>query len=69
MRVYKEPVELNFWASRVTVSRTREGRWCIKRDQHYTELPASAFDSWDHAQWTGNAWANEEYEASRQVTE
>lgn len=62
MRVYKEEVKLNPWASRVTVSRTRNGRWIITRGSSGSELPADTFENWDHAEWTGNAWANEEYE-------
>jgi len=43
------------------VSRTKIGRWVIDRQLAKTELPANTFTCWEHAEWTGNAWANEEH--------
>lgn len=62
MKIYTTPVERSVWAKNVTVSRTRNGRWIIDRVNHMSILPANTFSSWDHAEWTGNAWANEELE-------
>lgn len=61
MKVYKQPVKAHPWADQVRVSRTQEGRWFIVRGSNWTELPAYSFENWDHALWTGIAWANEEY--------
>lgn len=60
MKVYTTEVKRSVWAKKVTVSRTREGRWIIDREGRQTILPSWQFKSWDHAEWTGNAWANEE---------
>jgi hypothetical protein len=60
MKVYTEQVKRSPWASHVRVSRTREGRWVLDRVQHLTECPANTFSCWEHAEWTANAWANEE---------
>ena len=61
MKVYTSEVKRIPWAAQVNVSRTQNGRWIIDRVQHKTELPANDFTCWEHAEWTGNAWANEEY--------
>ena len=61
MIVYKTEVKRNPWACEVTVSRTKTGRWVIDRQMAKTELPANTFTCWEHAEWTGNAWANEEH--------
>lgn len=60
MKIYTTEVKRNPWAQPVIVSRTRNGRWIIDRIKHQTHLPADTFECWDHAEWTGNAWANEE---------
>jgi len=64
MKVYTSEVKRSPWANEVTVSRTQDGRWVIDRVDAKTVLPASTFESWQHAEWTGNAWANKEYEDS-----
>lgn len=64
MKVYTSEVKRNPWAQQVRVSRTRNGRWVIDRGNHLSELPANEFSCWEHAEWTGNAWANEEYKQS-----
>lgn len=64
MKVYTTQVSRNPWAQEVTVSRTKNGRWIIDRVTSKTILPANTFTCWDHAEWTGNAWANEEFEKS-----
>jgi hypothetical protein len=61
MKVYKSEVKRNPWAQTVRVSRTKNGRWVIDRNNALSELPANTFSCWEHAEWTGNAWANEEY--------
>ena len=61
MKVYTTEVKRNPWAQTVRVSRTKNGRWVIDRNGRLSELPANTFSSWDHAEWTGNAWANKEY--------
>ena len=61
MKVYKSEVKRNPWAQTVRVSRTKNGRWVIDRNNALSELPANIFTCWEHAEWTGNAWANEEY--------
>jgi hypothetical protein len=60
MKVYTSEVKRSPWAKPVTVSRTRNGRWIIDRVIAKTELPANTFSCWEHAEWTGNAWANTE---------
>jgi len=62
MKVYTSEVKRSPWAQQVRVSRTRNGRWVIDRNGKLSELPANTFTCWEHAEWTGNAWANEEYE-------
>jgi hypothetical protein len=62
MKVYRYEVKRNPWASEVTVSRTRNGRWIIQSQFGGMELPANTFTSWDYAEWTANNWVNEEYE-------
>jgi hypothetical protein len=69
MRIHTSEVERNVWAQRVRVSRMKNGRWVIDRGNCSTELPANTFTCWEHAEWTGNAWANEEYEQSLAETE
>lgn len=64
MRVYKEEVKRHPWANEVTVSRTKNGRWIITHGSNGTEVPAATFNSWEEAEWTGNAWANEAYQNS-----
>ena len=61
MKVYKQPVKPHPWADQVKVSRDQAGRWMIVRGSNWTDLHSCYFDSWDHALWTGIAWANEEY--------
>jgi hypothetical protein len=60
MIVHTTKVKRNPWAQRVMVSRTQTGRWVIDRVTSQTVLPANTFSCWEHAEWTGNAWANEE---------
>jgi hypothetical protein len=60
MKIYTTEVKRSPWAQPVIVSRTQNGRWIIDRTTHQTHLPANTFQSWEHAQWTGNAMANEE---------
>lgn len=62
MKVYTSEVKRSPWAKEVTVSRTQNGRWIIDRVTAKTILPADAFTCWQHAEWTGNAWANQELE-------
>lgn len=62
MKVYTSEVKRSPWAKEVTVSRTQHGRWIIDRVTAKTTLPADAFSCWQHAEWTGNAWANQELE-------
>lgn len=69
MKTYTSPVRRSPWAQRVTVSRTRDGRWLIDRVTHQSILPASTFSNWDHAEWTGNAWANEELQQELEAAE
>ncbi len=65
MKIYTSEVKRSPWAKSVTVSRTRDGRWIIDRGySSITIVPAKTFSDWDHAEWTGNAWANEELERS-----
>ena len=64
MKVYTSEVKRSPWAQQVTVSRTMDGRWVINRGCARSELPAKTFSCWAHAEWTGNAWANEELEQS-----
>lgn len=64
MKVYKEEVKRHPWAHEVHVSRTRIGRWVVRYGSNCSEVPAHVFSSWDEAEWTGNAWANQEYENS-----
>lgn len=61
MKVYTSEVKRYPWAQTVRVSRTKNGRWVIDRNNALSELPANTFSCWEHAEWTGNAWANEEY--------
>ena len=63
MKIYTTEVKRSPWAQNVIVSRTQNGRWVIDRETHKSYLPANTFKSWDEAQWTGNAWANQELEA------
>lgn len=64
MKIYTSEVKRSPWAHPVRVSRTQNGRWVINRGPRGSELPASTFSCWEHAEWTGNAWANEELEQS-----
>jgi hypothetical protein len=64
MKVYTSEIKRSPWAQQVTVSRTMNGRWVINRGSARSELPASTFNCWAHAEWTANAWANEEYKQS-----
>lgn len=68
MRVYKQEVKRNPWAEDVTVSRTRSGRWVIKLDTRGMEVPAKTFSNWDEAEWTANAWANDEHDKAHRET-
>jgi hypothetical protein len=61
MKVYKTEVKRSPWAQEVWVSKTKIGQWIIDRGTRRSILPPSTFNTWDHAEWTGNAWANEEY--------
>ena len=67
MKVYTSEVKRNPWAQTVRVSRTKNGRWVIDRNNALSELPANTFTCWEHAEWTANALANQEYRQS--VTE
>ena len=69
MKIYTNEVKRNPWAQEVTVSRMQNGRWIIDRVTSKTILPANSFTCWQHAEWTGNAWANQELEKSLQETE
>lgn len=69
MRVYRSEVKRSPWAQEVRVSRTKTGRWVIDRGTALSELPADTFTCWEHAEWTGNAWANKELELSLRETE
>jgi hypothetical protein len=62
MRVYKSEVKRNPYAQAVRVSRTKTGKWILDRGTRLSEVPANTFTCWDHAEWTANAWANQEYE-------
>lgn len=68
MRVYKQEVKRNPWAAEVSVSRTRNGRWVIRYGSNGSEVPASTFSNWDEAEWTANAWANEEHDKESRET-
>jgi hypothetical protein len=61
MKIYTTEVTRNPWAQQVRVSRTKNGRWVIDRVLALSELPANTFTCWEHAEWTGNAWSNEEH--------
>ena len=61
MKIYTSEIKRNPWAQEVRVSRTKNGRWVIDRNGRLSELPANTFTCWEHAEWTGNAWANQEY--------
>jgi hypothetical protein len=61
MKIYTSEVKRNPWAQTVRVSKTKNGRWVIDRNNALSELSANTFTCWEHAEWTGNAWANEEY--------
>lgn len=69
MKVQKTPVVRYPYASKVTVSRTKDGCWIIDRFPNRTTLPPVTFANWDEAQWTGTVWANEEHEARRNEEE
>jgi hypothetical protein len=69
MKVYTSEIKRSPWAHKVTVSRTQNGRWIIDRITAKSELPASTFTCWEHAEWTGNAWANQELEQRLAETE
>ena len=60
MKIYTTEIKRSPWAQPVRVSRTQNGRWVIDRVTALSELPANTFSCWEHAEWTGNAWANEE---------
>jgi len=62
MKVNTSEVKRSPWAKEVTVSRTQNGRWIIDRVTNKTILPAKTFACWQHAEWTGNAWANQALE-------
>ena len=62
MKVYTSEVKRSPWAQTVRVSRTKNGRWVIDRNNALSELPTNTFSCWEHAEWTGNAWANQEYQ-------
>ena len=64
MIVFTSEVKRSPWAQQVIVSKTKNGRWVINRGTNISMLPPSTFTCWEHAEWTGNAWANEEYEQS-----
>ena len=64
MKIYTSEVKRSPWAQQVRVSKTRIGKWVIDRGTSSSELPPSTFTCWEHAEWTGNAWANQEYEDS-----
>ena len=64
MKIYTTEVKRNPWAHQVRVSRTQNGRWVLDRVNAITECPANEFSCWEHAEWTANQWANEEYERS-----
>ena len=61
MKIYKSEIKRNPWADHVRVSRTKNGRWIIDFGNSSSELPANTFSCWEHAEWTGNEWANKEY--------
>lgn len=69
MKIYTSEIKRNPWAQKVTVSRTQNGRWVIDRITSKSELPANTFTCWEHAEWTGNAWANQEIESTLAETE
>ena len=62
MKVYKYPVKAHPFADQVKVAKTKDDRWLIVRGANWTELPASSFENWDQALWTGMAWANQEHD-------
>ena len=64
MKVYKSEVKRNPYAHTVRVSRTKTGKWVLDRVTRLSELPPNTFTCWEHAEWTANAWANQEYEQS-----
>jgi len=69
MKINTTEIKRNPWAQEVRVSRTRDGRWVIDRVMNLSVLPANTFTCWEHAEWTGNAWTNEEYKKSLVETE
>jgi hypothetical protein len=69
MKVYTSEIKRSPWAQQVRVSRTKCGRWVIDRVTALSELPANTFICWEHAEWTGNAWANQELEQRLAETE
>jgi hypothetical protein len=64
MRIYTREVKRIPWAHPVRVSRTQSGRWILDRVSNLSELPANTFTCWEHAEWTANALANQEYRQS-----
>lgn len=62
MKIYTSEIKRNPWAQQVRVSRTKNGRWVLDRVNQLSELPANTFTCWEHAEWTANAWANQEYQ-------
>jgi hypothetical protein len=64
MMIYTRPVKRIPWAQQVRVSKTQTGRWILDRGSNLSELPASTFTCWEHAEWTANALANQEYRQS-----
>ena len=64
MIIYTREVKRIPWAQEVRVSRTKTGRWVLDRGNNLSELPSDTFTCWEHAEWTANAWANQEYRQS-----
>ena len=64
MKIYTTEVKRNPWAQPIRVSKTQSGRWVLDRVMNLSELPANTFTCWEHAEWTANALANEEYKQS-----
>lgn len=64
MRIYTRAVKRIPWAQPVRVSKTQTGRWILDRGSNLSELPANTFTCWEHAEWTANALANQEYRQS-----
>ncbi len=64
MRVYTSEVKRHPYAQSVRVSRTRIGKWVLDRTTNLSEVPPNTFTCWEHAEWTANALANQEYQES-----